>query len=158
MSEPHATEPGHETRDVNFNALFGLAGLAIVLGVAIGLGVWLVFVDLRERQRRRMPAAMPLAVEHQGQLPPPPQLEGIERMKTPWGVPAAAETSLQGKYEWVNRKAGVVRIPMDQAMTIIVERKLIPSTDKSAPRDLRDPYSGLPSRANSGRPAQKEHP
>jgi len=157
MSEPDPAGPGHETEDVNFNAIFGLAGLAVVVAVVIGLGVWLLFIDLRERQNRRLSPAFPLALKQKGQaLPAQPQLEGIERMKERWGEPRSRENKLSDKYEWVDRKAGVVRIPMDQAMAIIVERKLIPSTEKRSAGDLRDPYAGLPSPANSGRPRQKE--
>jgi hypothetical protein len=158
MSEPHPEGPGHETRDVNYNAVFGLAGLTIALGLAIGLGVWWLFADLRERQSRRLPAALPLGFEQHGQLPPSPQLEGIERMTMPWGSLPPAETKLPRKYEWVDRKAGVVRIPMDRAMAIIVKQKLIGSAAEPAPPSLRDPYAALPSRANSGRSAQKEQP
>ena len=157
MSEPHPVGPGHETQDVNFNAVFSLAGLTVALAVAIGLGVWLLFQDMRERQRQRMSATFPLALEQRGQaLPPQPQLEGIERMKERWGETLPQEPKLPNKYEWVDRQAGVVRIPMDRAMAIIVERKLIPSTEKRSAGDLRDPYAGLPSPANSGRPTQKE--
>ena|SRR5438067_8261256 len=158
MSDPHPAGPGHETQDVNFNAIFGLAGLAVVLAVAIGLGVWLVFQDLRQRQNRGVSATSPLALKQKGQaLPPQPQLEGIERMKERWAEPLPQELKLRNKYEWVDRQAGVVRIPMDRAMAIIVERKLIPSTEKRSAGDLRDPYAGLPSPANSGRPTQKEN-
>ena len=157
MSDPHPAGPGHETQDVNFNAIFGLAGLAVVVAVVIGLGVWLLFIDLRERQNRRVSPIFPLALKQKGQaLPPQPQLEGIERMKERWGEPRPREHKFSDKYEWVDRQAGVVRIPMDRAMAIIVERKLIPSTEKRSAGDLRDPYAGLPSPANSGRPRQKE--
>jgi hypothetical protein len=160
MSEPHlpapAHETGHETKDVNFNAIFGLAVLVIVMAVVIHLGIWFVFQGMRERQNRGQSDTFPLAVKQKGPgLPPPPQLEGIERMKEPWGQPRPQEPKLQNKYEWIDRKAGIVRIPMDRAMALIVERKLIPSKEKAS-RDLRDPYAGLPSPANSGRPPQKE--
>ena len=157
MSEPHPVGPGHETQDVNFNAVFSLAGLTVALAVAIGLGVWLLFQDMRERQRQRMSATFPLALKQKGQvLPPQPQLEGIEHMKERLRETLPREPKLPNKYEWVDRQAGVVRIPMDRAMAIIVERKLIPSTEKRSAGDLRDPYAGLPSPANSGRPRRKE--
>ena len=157
MSEPHPAGPGHETQDVNFNAIFGLAGLAVVVAVVIGLGVWLLFIDLRERQNRRVSPTFPLALKQKGQaLPPQPQLEGIEHMKERLRETLPREPKLPNKYEWVDRQAGVVRIPMDRAMAIIVERKLIASMEKKPAGDLRDPYAGLPSPANSGRPRQKE--
>jgi len=159
MSEPHPAQPGHETKDVNSNAVFGLAGLAIVLGIAIGLGVWFVFQDLRERQSRRLSAPFPVAVRQPGMvLPPQPRLEGIERMKGPGGESRPQELQPLNNYEWVDRRAGVVRIPMDRAMAIIVEKKLIASSEKSTARDLRNPYARRPSPANSGRTPEKEQP
>src|SRR5205823_4398645 len=84
-----------------------------------------VFEDLRQRQNRGVSATFPLALKQKGQaLPPQPQLEGIERMKERWGETLPQEPKLPNKYEWVDRQAGVVRIPMDWAMAIIVERKL----------------------------------
>jgi hypothetical protein len=159
MSEPQAAKPGHETRDVNFNAIFGLAGLSIVLGAVIGLGVWFLFQDMRERQGRRLAATFPMVRKQKNEaLPPAPQLEGIERMKEPWGTAPPMPAKGSSKYEWVNRQAGVVRIPMDRAMAIIIERKLIKAAEKPSLHDLRDPHAGFPSPANSGRPAQKEQP
>jgi hypothetical protein len=153
-----AHEAGHESKDVNFNAIFGLAGLVIVLAVAIHLGIWFVFQEMRERQNRGQSATFPLAAKQKGpNLPPPPQLEGIERMQEPWGQPRPQEPKLPSQYEWVDRKAGIASIPIDRAIALIVERKLIPSKEKTSP-DLHNPYAGLPSPANSGRPPAKEQP
>jgi hypothetical protein len=112
---------------------------------------------MRERQRGRMPKPSPLALEQKGRLPPQPQLEGIERMKAPGGTSLRQESQAPDRYEWVDRQAQVVRIPMDRAMAIIVEQKMIPSKPEST-IDLRNPYASLPSPANSGRPAPKEQP
>ena len=158
MSEPHPPQAGHEIQDVNVNAIFSLAGLSIVLGVAVGLGVWLLFRDMHERQLERMPRPSPLAMEQRGQLPPQPQLEGIERMKSPWRTPLRQESQAPISYEWVDRQGQIVRIPMDRAMVIIVDKKLIPSKSATSIENLNNPYAALPSPANSGRPARSEHP
>jgi hypothetical protein len=158
MSEPHPVGPGHEIQDVNANAIFSLAGLSIALGLAIGLGVWLLFRDMHERQLERMPKPSPLALEQKGRLPPQPQLEGIERMKSPWGMPLRQESQAPSNFEWVDRQEQIVRIPMDRAIAIIADKKLIPSKSASSIQDLNNPYAALPSPANSGRPAPKEQP
>jgi hypothetical protein len=158
MSEPHPPQAGHEIQDVNINAIFSLAGLSIVLGGAIGLGVWWLFRDMHERQLERMPMPSPLAMEQRGQLPPQPQLEGIERMKSPWATPLRQESQAPRTFGWVDRQAQIVRIPVDRAMAIIVDKKLIPSKSASSIENLNNPYAALPSPANSGRPAPKEQP
>jgi hypothetical protein len=157
MSEAHPGASGHETRDVNFNGIFGLAVLIIVSGIVVIVGVWWLFQDLRERQKQAMPPRNPLALEQSGNLPPPPQLEGIERMKE-LGKATTVPSLRPSSYGWVDRKAEVVRVPLDRAMTLIVEQKLVPSKSGSDNRDLRNPYATMPSPANSGRGAPREQP
>ncbi len=158
MSEPQSNGPGHEIRDVNFGGIYGLAGLTIVLGVVVLLGVWWLFHDLRNRQRERMPPANPLALEQRDWLPPPLQLEGIERMKEKLGEARSAPAGRPNAYGWVDRKAGIARVPVDRAMNLIVEQKLIPSAPVPINQDLDNPYWAMPSPANSGRGAPQEQP
>lgn len=158
MSDAHSSGPGHEIRDVNFAGIYGLAGLTILAGVAVLLGVWWLFQDLRDRQSQRRPTANRLALEQRDQFPPPPQLEGFMRMNQQSGETKALPSQRPNNYGWVDRKAGVVGIPVDRAMTLIVEQKLIPSAKGPAFHDLENPFATLPSPANSGRGTPKEQP
>jgi hypothetical protein len=155
MHETTPSGPGHETRDISFRAVYRLTGLIIVSAVVIHLGVWWLFRDLQGRQKRGMPEANPLAKENRGRLPPPPQLEGLQRMNRPFEE-RPPETSRPDSYGWVDRKAEIVRVPVDRAMNLIVEQKLIPSSGSQS--QSQNPYAGLPSPANSGRGAPKEKP
>lgn len=158
MGDAQPGGPGHETRDVDFAGIFGVAGVTIVLGVAVLFGVWWLFQDLRERQKLRMPAANPLTLEQNGRLPQPLQLEGIEGMNQHIAEAKPAATERPNRYGWVDRKAGVVRVPMDRALTLIIDQKLVPSTPGPAFPNVRDPYATLPIPANSGRGAPQEQP
>ncbi len=147
---------GHETRDVNFRAVYRLTGLIIVSAVVIHLGVWWLFRDLQERQKRGMPEANLLALEDRGRPPSQPQLEGLQQMTRQFEE-KPSPTSRPESYSWVDRKAEIVRVPMDRAMNLIVEQKLIPSASDSQSRE-QNPYGNLPSPANSGRGPPKEKP
>jgi hypothetical protein len=157
MHEVPPSGPGHETRDVNFRAVYRLTGLIIVSAVVIHLGVWWLFRDLRERQKQGMPEASPLALEDRGRLPPPPQLEGVQQMNGKAEQAKSIPNSRTDSYGWVDRKAEIVRVPMDRAMNLIVEQRLIPSASGSQSQGP-NPYATLPSPANSGRGAPKEKP
>ena len=158
MSEPQSNGPGHEIRDVNFGAIYGLAGLTIVSGVLVLLGVWWLFRDLRDRQKEQMPQANPLALEQRDRLPQSPRLEGIVQMKEKLGEPRSPPSARPSSYEWVDRQAGIVRIPVDRAMNLMVEQKLVPSAPRPADQDLQNPYRDMPSPSNSGRGAPQEQP
>lgn len=147
--------PGHETRDISFRAVYRLTGLIIVSAVFIHLGIWWLFRDLQHRQKSGRPEANPLAMENRGRLPPPPQLEGLQQMNRSFEE-RPPETSRPDNYGWVDRKAEIVRVPIDRAMDLIVEQKLIPSSGSQSYG--QNPYGGLPSPANSGRGAPKEKP
>lgn len=61
-------------------------------------------------------------------LPAEPRLEGIEMMSGPKedAVPTATVDRLK-TYGWVDREKGVVRIPIQRAMELAVEREWLPS-------------------------------
>lgn len=154
----HETTPsgqGHETGDVSPRAIYRLTVLIILSAVIIHLGVWWVFRDLQDRQKYGMPEANPLALENRGRLPPPPQLEGLQQMNRPFEE-KPSPTLRPDSYGWVDRKTEIVRVPVDRAMSLIVERKLIPSSGSQS--QGQSPHAGLPSPSNSGRGAPKEKP
>ena len=125
MSEPHNLdnlEVAHEESDVNVRAILGwglgLAALALVVHVFLW---WLI--GLYERQAERADTrAYPLAAGQQDVLPPEPRLQTTpqEDMRR---LHDTQRARLQG-HEWINRDAGIARIPIDDAMRITVERGL----------------------------------
>lgn len=118
--QPSQSHPGHETRDVKPRTILalviGLAALTLVAVVAIGG----VFKYLNARQAQSAQPVPPLVQERR--LPPQPRLQvepgiDLERLRT-------AEDERLNSYGWVNRQAGVVRIPIERAMALIAERGL----------------------------------
>jgi hypothetical protein len=61
-------------------------------------------------------------------LPPSPQLEGVEMMSGTEAntAPSATAQHLQ-TYGWIDRDKRLIRVPIDRAMKIAIERNWLPS-------------------------------
>ena len=122
-------ENRHEHRDVNVFALGRFAiGLIIVTIFCVGL-VAGVFQYLLHREGGIPASRMESPAQDARQLPPEPRLEetpnlDLQEMR-------AAEEKMQTTYGWLDQSAGMVRLPIDRAMDLVVQR-------------------GLPARAQSG--------
>lgn len=110
---------GYERQDLNPRsiALFG-AALAVVIGMAVALITlfqWLAARQYAGRQPPRPPvAAAREAAEPRLQVNGPAELRAMRE---------AEERALNG-YGWVDREAGIVRIPIDRAMEILAQKGL----------------------------------
>jgi hypothetical protein len=111
----------HETTDVDIRAIFGFgAGLALVMIVVYAV-VRLMFVYM-DRQSAAATPDFPLAVGHETRIPPEPRLQTTPRQDLQ-ELRAREEDKLR-TYQWVDRPAGIVRIPIDQAIKLTLERGL----------------------------------
>ncbi|HEY3228230.1 MAG TPA: hypothetical protein VGJ87_03360, partial [Roseiflexaceae bacterium] len=111
---------GHEVGDVRIRNVVLVVGAMLVAAVVIYLGLGAFFALLNDRAITADVPASPLSQTEQ--LPPAPRLqvapaEDLEKLRT-------AEQQRLNSYEWVDRSAGVVRIPIDRAMALIAERGL----------------------------------
>lgn len=111
----------HETSDVNVGGIFGFALGLFMTGVAILVIVWRLLLFFSAHEARVMPE-FPLAAEQENRLPPEPRLQTNPRQDLR-DLRSAEEAVLTG-YGWVDKKAGIARIPIDEAMTLTVERGL----------------------------------
>src|SRR5579875_1217650 len=97
--------PGHEVRDADIRSLtylgFGILAL-IVFGFIVAELALHFFVG-------RQPIKNPTALFVQQQTPPPPLKQ---------------QNQILNSYGWVDRKAGIVRIPIDQAMDLLLQKGL----------------------------------
>jgi hypothetical protein len=109
----------HEDRDVNVRRLLQLgAGLCgtVVLSL-LAMGLLFRFYDVHES---RGPALSPMAVRPD--IPPKPRLEVYEHVDLEHKL--QADQNVLNSYGWVDRKAGVVRIPIGRAIQLMAERGL----------------------------------
>jgi hypothetical protein len=119
MSGPHDPALGHETRDVRLTPVVIATALIAALVLVSAFGMMGLFDALAAREARRSAPANPLAGAV-SKVPPEPRLQ--ERPIEDLHALRAAESRLLGGYSWVDRDAGVARIPIDRAMELTVQR------------------------------------
>jgi hypothetical protein len=110
----------HEESDVDIGAIFKVATGLMILAAAIHVVVWLVFVYFNGREATNPRAQYPLAAGHELRLPPAPRLQVTPRQDL--RDLRAREDQILNGYQWVDRSAGIVRIPIAEAMKLTVER------------------------------------
>jgi hypothetical protein len=109
----------HETSDANVRDLiiFGVGLCCLVMaGLLVSKGVFHYFVG----HQGLGPPASPF--ENVRMLPPEPRLQ-VSAPKDLAQYKAAQEEILNS-YGWVDAKAGIVRIPIDRAMDILLQKGL----------------------------------
>jgi len=116
---PEQPARGYETRDANIRNLliFGVGlCLLIVIGLLGSLAVFRYFVS----HQSLGPPAWPF--ENARALPPEPRLQ----VTAPQDLKQyhAAQEQLMTSYGWVDQQNGVVRIPIEQAMEMLLQKGL----------------------------------
>jgi hypothetical protein len=110
MAPTRSRQQGYELSDVS---------PALAAAIAVGLALFLIAT----------PFVIQLSFRHshpdqltgpRGALPPAPRLEADP--VTDGDAYRAREAALLGGYGWVDRPAGIVRMPIDEAMRILAER------------------------------------
>jgi hypothetical protein len=120
--EPDNPEIVHEESDVNVGAIlrYGAGLLAIALVVHVFLW-WLMGVYERQDERAQT-QVYPMAAGQQDRLPPFPRLQANPQQEMR-DLRAKQKALLDG-YGWVDKDAGIARIPIEDAMKTIVQRGL----------------------------------
>jgi len=118
---PGGHHGGHDRSEVSFRAIgISLAVIALV-SILSGVVVLVLFRYVDQRVVESEPAAAPLAIPS-GQLPPEPRLQVNERADL--ATFRKAEEEKLTTYGWVDESAGVARIPIERAKTLLLERGL----------------------------------
>jgi hypothetical protein len=129
VHQPHAQHPAgenpavtHEETDVNIRAILGFAVALIAVAIVVHVLVWVLFRFFEARAARQTTVEYPLAIQQENRLPPEPRLqtnprEDLRELRE-------SEEQVLTTYGWVDRNAGVVRIPIEQAMKLAIERGL----------------------------------
>jgi len=119
MSQLHEEHPGyHEESDVSIK---GIVRFLVILTIGVGIIciflVWMFrFLAAKQGSFSRE------VVTQQRELPPLPRLQvtpvhDLESQRT-------REQELLGKYVWIDKPSGMVRIPIERAMDLVAERGL----------------------------------
>jgi hypothetical protein len=129
-AQPQETPPppskGHEESDVQVTWIFACVLLLFVGGVAIHLALtW----QLRHLKKSAPPTDQWTAPRGRGGVPATAGRE-FPRLQispaTDLAALRAREQAVLNSYGWINETAGVVRIPVQRAMDVIVQKNLLP--------------------------------
>jgi hypothetical protein len=120
-AELHNPDVAHEGAEIDIRMVLSFAGglMAVVLMAAALVGG--MFRILETRAEKNDPELSPLALPS-GQQPPPPRLlehEPENLLKFRMGE----AKKLEG-YGWVDERAGIARVPIDEAKKLIVQHGL----------------------------------
>jgi len=140
---PDLTNPElrHENRDVNVWAV-GKVGIALVLTTIASL--LLMFGMFRYLEVRENTAQIPPATTYTvnpNKLPPEPNVMFNQHESENQQEIRAAEDRELNEYGWADKAHGVVRLPIERAMDLVVQRGLParPQTDQQIHRELGGP-------------------
>ncbi len=114
-------QPGYETRDFNLRAIVAFAIVLILVCLVSAVAMLWTFRYLDSRLVQSDARVSPLALPP-GQLPPEPRLLTNEPANL--ATYRQQQDELVTTYGWVDKDAGIVRIPVERAKELILERGL----------------------------------
>jgi hypothetical protein len=140
---------GYEHTDASVYIIVKFVVWLVVAAVLIHVGLALLFDAFAARRVERAEPRFPLAVRDEPLLPPEPRLQRFPREDI-LNLRLREENALQN-YGWIDKGAGAVRIPIQDAMRLVLERKMLPSRPI---HPAVDPAQ-MPSDASGGRTLEK---
>lgn len=151
--DEYAFTPEHSTYEhtdahtwIIVKFLFWLAISALI----IHLGLGFFYEALIQRAMEVGEQRYPLAADQAEQLPPPPRLQQFPANEL--YEFRLSEQELINSYGWMNKEAGVVHIPVNEAMRLLVQRGLPVAQQNAAPAAEGDQ---MPSDSSSGRSMER---
>jgi hypothetical protein len=122
MDKPHnaSQTPGYETRDTNTGAILNFLVILAVALVISGLVCWGMFKIFSTHAVDQPATDSPFADTRQ--LPLGPQLQVNPRED--WLKFRQGQEDSLHTYGWENRAAGIARVPIEEAMELLVKKGL----------------------------------
>jgi hypothetical protein len=149
--DPQHPESPYERRDVDVWVVgkFGIAlALLCVVCLALLFGLFRFFEARNGGPKPRFEQSVGIDAS---KLPPEPRLEespilDLQRMR-------AAEDQVLNSYAWIDKQNGIVRIPISQAMDLLVQRGL-PARQQAGPQSAASGVS-VPTESGLGPKVQQ---
>ena len=113
---------GYEHTDASVRTIVRFGFWLIVAALLVHVGLGAMYWLLIERSKDLEEPRYPLAATGSARQPPSPQLQQDPRADR-YEFWLKEEAQLKG-YGWVNKDAGIVHIPIDEAMRKVVEQGL----------------------------------
>ena len=124
-----------------------LAASAVIIHVGLGF-----VYEFMIQQSMELEQPYPLAAGQDERLPPAPRLQQFPANELYQF--RQTEQSLLDRYGWMNREAGVVHIPIDQAMRLTLERGMLQSTPPDPAKPATVPGL-IPADSSAGRTMER---
>jgi len=119
QATPTRATPGYETRDANTRGVLGfLVVLFVVINVVL-FGTWRLFRFYSVADQSPAPAS---SFADERQVPPAPDL-AVNGRDDFQKVYAEQQQELE-TYAWEDRQAGLVRVPIERAMDLLLQKGL----------------------------------
>jgi len=115
-------EVSHETSDVNIRAILGFGAALVVVAAVVHLLIYVLFGYFNVRENAKVPPEYPLAATEGHREPPEPRLQTDPRQDL--SDLRAKEDDVLGSYGCVDKNASIVRIPIDAAVKLTLQRGL----------------------------------
>jgi hypothetical protein len=125
--EHHENPAHHEESDVNIRAILGFGVALFAVAAVVHVLIFGLFRLFEARDGVKVAAEYPLAAAQGHREPPEPRLQTDPRQDL--ADMRAKEDDVLGSYGWVDKNAEVVRIPIDAAMKLTLERGLPARTE-----------------------------
>lgn len=143
-----ASGSGHEHTDASVSLIVKYSLWLAVSAVLVHIGMWLVFYVFVDQRMNVGTPEFPLAIEQGPRLPAGPRLQA-QPVNEMYEF-RLRENAVLGSYGWVDREAGTVRIPITDAMRLVVERGL-PSRDQATSDGVVETPDLMPTDGSAGR-------
>jgi hypothetical protein len=131
-------EVRHEVSDINVRAVIWSIAIFIGVAVVIHVALYFLFEFFAAGERRRSDQPVTMVRTGRRAQPPQPRLQPFPDQPAAWqgaqqratfNTPVtdmqeltAREETILNSYGWANREQGLVRIPIDRAMELMLER------------------------------------
>ena len=112
----------HEESDVNVGAIIRYGIGLLVVGAFVHVFLWWLLGSYERQHERAQTQVYPLAAGQRDRLPPFPRFQENPQQELQ-ELSGKQKAQLEG-YGWVDREAGVARIPIEDAMKLVIERGL----------------------------------
>jgi len=147
------TPPGaaYEHTDAHVWPIVKFLGWLAISAVVIHFGLGLMYQLLVDQAMTVGEQPYPLAAAQEQRLPPAPRLQQFPHNEL--YTFRLSEDDLLENYGWMNKNAGIVHIPISEAMRLAVERGF--PTRAQDPAERAEPPGLMPSDSSSGREMER---
>ncbi len=147
MSTPAGA--GYEHTDANVWQIIKFGIWLVLTAVVVHIGLGGMYKMLIEQAKVTTEQPYPLASTTEPRLPPAPRLQQFPRNE--YYEHYTVEQQKLHSYGWVNKDAGVVHIPIEDAMRLTLERGVL----QSVAQPTQETPGLMPSDSSSGRTMER---